>query len=111
MITVTPSATTQLNIACSSNQTFVRLALRAGGCAGYSYSWSLDTPDVSDYVVPIGEYGLIMDYDSMLLLGDVSLNFIMGSFGTSWEIISNNATSSCGCGKSVFIKQDGGCNG
>jgi iron-sulfur cluster assembly protein len=109
MISLTPSATTQLNIACSSNQTFVRLALRAGGCAGYSYDWSLDTPNQSDYIVPIGEYGLIMDYDSMLLLGDVSLNFVVDMFGTSWEIISNNATSSCGCGKSVSVGS--GCNG
>lgn len=111
MISLTPSATTQLNIACSSNQAFVRLALAAGGCAGYSYSWSLDSPTPNDYVVPVGEYGLIMDFDSMLLLGDVELNFIVSTFGTSWEIKSAAATSSCGCGKSVAIKQEGGCNG
>ena len=112
MITLSPSATQQLNIACSSNQSYIRLALVSGGCVGYSYSWSLDSPTQDDYVVAIGEHGLIMDYDSKTLLGDISLNFIQDIAGSSWEIDSTAATASCGCGTSVAIKQDGGgCNG
>jgi len=94
---------------CKINSAYVRLALRAGGCAGYSYDWGLDSPTPDDYVVAIGDYGLIIDFDSMLLLGDVSLNFIQDICGSSWEIISDNATSSCGCGKSVAVGS--GCNG
>ena len=121
MITLSPSATTQIDTLCKINNAYVRLALRAGGCAGYSYDWSLDSPTQDDYVVTVGEHGLIMDYDSMLLLGDISLNFVVGIYGSSWEIDSTAATSSCGCGTSVAIKQDGtsklidenvgGCNG
>lgn len=108
MITLSPSATNQISMLCKLNNAYVRLALRAGGCAGYSYDWSLDTPTQDDFVVAVGDYGLIMDLHSMLLLGDVSLNFLQSVGGSSWEIKSTSATSSCGCGTSVAI---GGCNG
>jgi iron-sulfur cluster assembly accessory protein len=108
MITLSPSATKQIDMLCKINSAYVRLALRAGGCAGYSYDWSLDTPTQDDYVVAIGEHGLIVDFDSKTLLGDVSLNFIQSVAGSSWEINSTAASASCGCGTSVAIKQDGG---
>lgn len=108
MITLSPSATNQISMLCKINSAYVRLALRAGGCAGYSYDWSLDSPTQDDFVVKVGEHGLIMDFDSKTLLGDVSLNFVQGIYGSSWEIDSTAATSSCGCGTSVAV---GGCNG
>lgn len=108
MITLTKSAERQIALICGMNLSYVRLALRSGGCAGYSYSWSLDTPTQDDFVVSVGEHGLIMDYDSKMLLGDVSLNFVVGVYGSSWEIDSASATASCGCGTSVAV---GGCNG
>jgi iron-sulfur cluster assembly accessory protein len=108
MITLSPNATKQIDMLCKINSAYVRLALRAGGCAGYSYDWSLDTPTQDDYVVAIGEHGLIVDFDSKTLLGDVSLNFIQSVAGSSWEINSTAASASCGCGTSVAIKQDGG---
>ena len=103
MITLSPNATKQIDMLCKINSAYVRLALRSGGCAGYSYNWSLDTPTQDDYVVAIGEYGLIVDYDSKTLLGDVSLNFIQSVAGSSWEINADFATSSCGCGTSVAV--------
>jgi iron-sulfur cluster assembly accessory protein len=103
MITLSPSATKQIDMLCKINSAYVRLALRAGGCAGYSYDWSLDTPTQDDYVVAIGEHGLIVDFDSKTLLGDVSLNFIQSVAGSSWEINADFATSSCGCGTSVAV--------
>lgn len=112
MITLSPSATNQISMLCKLNNAYVRLALRSGGCAGYSYDWSLDSPTQDDFVVAVGKHGLIMDFDSKTLLGDISLNFIQDIAGSSWEIDSTAATSSCGCGTSVAIKQDGGgCNG
>jgi len=113
MITLSPSAIKQLNIACSSNQSYVRLALRSGGCAGYSYEWSYDDRNEDDALFEIGNYGLIIDSFSQSLLGETTINFIQSAFESSWEIDSAAATGGCGCGKSVFIKQDdvGGCNG
>jgi iron-sulfur cluster assembly accessory protein len=121
MITLTKSAERQIALICGMNLSHVRISLRSGGCAGYSYDWSLDTPTQDDCVVSIGDYGLIIDSHSQSLLGDVCINFIQGDFESSWEIDSASATASCGCGKSVFIKQDGtsklidesvgGCNG
>ena len=108
MITLTESATKKLHISCALNKSYIRLALRAGGCAGYSYDWSYDTPTLDDSVVKVGDYGLIIDSQSEMLLGDVSLNFIEDIFGSSWEINSASANGSCGCGRSVAV---GGCNG
>jgi iron-sulfur cluster assembly accessory protein len=121
MITLTKSAERQIALICGMNLSYVRIALRSGGCAGYSYSWSLDTPTPDDYVVTVGNYGLIVDSHSQSLLGNTLINFIQEISGSSWEISSVSASASCGCGKSVFIKQDGtsklidesvgGCNG
>jgi iron-sulfur cluster assembly accessory protein len=108
MITLSPSATAQIDMLCKINSAYVRLALRAGGCAGYSYDWSLDSPTQDDFVVNIGDHGLIIDSHSQSLLGDVYINFTEDVFGSSWEIVSAATNGSCGCGKSVAI---GGCNG
>lgn len=107
MITLSPTAIRQLNISCSSNQRYVRLALRSGGCAGYSYDWSYDDIQEGDTLIEVGNYGLIVDPLSQSLLGNTSINFLQELFGSSWEIKSENTSSSCGCGSSIFIQQDG----
>jgi iron-sulfur cluster assembly accessory protein len=99
MITLSPSAIKQLNIASALNKSMIRLALRAGGCAGYSYDWSLDTPTQDDSVI---EGCLIVDNVTADLLGSVSIAWQEDMFSSGWNITSEHL-SSCGCGSSVSV--------
>ena len=99
MITLSLSAIKQLNIASALNKSMIRLALRAGGCAGYSYDWSLDTPTQDDSVI---EDILIVDNVTANLLGDVNIDWKEDLFESGWSITSEHL-SSCGCGSSVSV--------
>lgn len=99
MITVSQTATNQLKNLHLIHKCYIRLALRAGGCAGYSYEWSLDQPNLDDSV--IGTY-LIVDTVTESLLGDVNIDWVENAFSSGWNITSKNL-SSCGCGSSVSV--------
>jgi iron-sulfur cluster insertion protein len=99
MITLSPSAIKQLNIASTINKSMIRLALRSGGCAGYSYDWSLDEPTQDDSVI---EGCLIVDHVTADLLGDVNVDWKEDTFSSGWSISSEHL-SGCGCGSSVSV--------
>lgn len=99
MITVTPNAVSHLKILFGLYNSHIRLALRSGGCAGYSYSWSLDSPTQDDSV--ISEY-LLVDKTTAALLGTVRIDWVEDTFESGW-VVSSDALSSCGCGTSVSL--------
>ena len=79
----------------------LRVAVRPGGCSGYSYEMFFDT-DVADDDVR-SEYGgvtVVIDPASAPHLGGASLDFNDGLQGAGFSIENPNATRTCGCGQS-----------
>lgn len=79
----------------------LRVAVRPGGCSGFSYEMFFDSeskPD--DHVSNFGSVIVRVDAASTPLLVGATLNYSDGLQGAGFSIDNPNAQSSCGCGKS-----------
>ena len=79
----------------------LRVAVRPGGCSGYSYEMFFDG-DVADddAVTDFGGVKVVIDPASAPLLGGATLDFKDGLQGAGFHVSNPNASRSCGCGQS-----------
>ena len=90
---------------CSPRRATTRLALRvavrAGGCSGYSYEMFFDSDIADDDVVDEqGAVKVVVDAASAELLKGSTLDYTDGLQGAGFHISNPNATRTCGCGSS-----------
>ena len=79
----------------------LRVAVKPGGCSGYSYEMFFDTEVVSDDVVrEFGTVKVVVDAASAELLSGSTLDYSDGLQGAGFHISNPNATRTCGCGSS-----------
>jgi iron-sulfur cluster assembly protein/iron-sulfur cluster insertion protein len=79
----------------------LRVAVKPGGCSGYSYEMFFDTEVVSDDVVTeFGAVKVVVDAASAELLSGSTLDYSDGLQDTGFHISNPNATRTCGCGSS-----------
>jgi iron-sulfur cluster assembly protein/iron-sulfur cluster insertion protein len=80
----------------------LRLAVRPGGCSGFSYEMYFDSEIGQDDVV--GETDgvrVVVDKESAQMVGGASIDFKdMGLQGGGFAIENPNEQRSCGCGQS-----------
>ncbi|NPD66414.1 iron-sulfur cluster assembly accessory protein [Lichenicola cladoniae] len=82
----------------------LRVAVLAGGCSGFQYSFKLD-PDMAadDHVIQAGQARVFVDPVSLDLLGGAQLDYSDALMGAHFTVRNPNATSSCGCGTSFSM--------
>jgi len=83
----------------------LRVAVRPGGCSGFSYEMFFDTEfaddDIkTDFPVGDGSEPVVVDPQSAQLLQGATLEFKDGLQGAGFSINNPNASRSCGCGQS-----------
>ena len=79
----------------------LRMAVRPGGCSGFSYEMYFDSEtDASDIVEAYGDVRVIVDPQSAEMVRGSTLDFKDGLMGAGFAIDNPNVTSSCGCGNS-----------
>jgi iron-sulfur cluster assembly protein/iron-sulfur cluster insertion protein len=79
----------------------LRVAVKPGGCSGYSYEMFFDTEVMSDDVVrEFGAVRVVVDAASAELLTGSVLEYSDGLQGEGFHITNPNATRTCGCGSS-----------
>ncbi len=79
----------------------LRVAVRAGGCSGFSYDMFFDTEsNADDHVAVSGPVTVRVDAASAAHLAGATLNYSEGLQDAGFSIDNPNAQSSCGCGKS-----------
>jgi len=79
----------------------LRVAVRPGGCSGFSYEMFFDADIADDDIsVPYDGFNVVIDAASAPLLQGGSLDFKDGLQGAGFAINNPNATKSCGCGNS-----------
>ena len=79
----------------------LRVAVRPGGCSGFSYEMFFDSEIAADDIT--NEYNgvkVVVDPQSNQLLVGATLDFKDGLQGAGFSINNPNATRSCGCGQS-----------
>jgi iron-sulfur cluster assembly accessory protein len=79
----------------------LRVAVRPGGCSGFSYEMFFDT-DVSDDDATADYSGVkvVVDASSAMLLEGATLDYKDGLQGAGFAIDNPNAQRTCGCGQS-----------
>ena len=79
----------------------LRVAVKAGGCSGFSYEMFFDSETSSDdHVSIIGPVTVRVDSASAPHLTGATLNYSNGLQGAGFSIDNPNAQRSCGCGQS-----------
>ncbi len=79
----------------------LRVAVRPGGCSGYSYEMFFDSELASDDIVrTTGSVTVVVDKASADLLKGSTLDYSDGLQGAGFHISNPNASRTCGCGSS-----------
>jgi iron-sulfur cluster assembly protein/iron-sulfur cluster insertion protein len=104
-VTLSDAATTKVAELLSQEEgggeLALRVAVKPGGCSGYSYEMFFDSEVMSDDVVrEFGTVKVVVDAPSADLLTGSTLDYSDGLQGAGFNISNPNATRTCGCGSS-----------
>lgn len=88
---------------CTENH-FLRVSVKGGGCSGLSYDLSFDDI-INDGDHQDEDQGIkfLIDKRSLLYLLGTELDFTDGLNGKGFNFINPNASRTCGCGESFSI--------
>ena len=79
----------------------LRVAVRPGGCSGFSYEMFFDTDQADDDLTPTTRgVKVVVDPSSAQLLTGATLDYKDGLQGAGFAIDNPNAQRTCGCGQS-----------
>lgn len=83
---------------------FLRVSVKGGGCSGLSYDLSFDDKIVEgDTMDSDNGINYSIDKKSLLYLLGTELDYSGGLNGKGFQFINPNATRTCGCGESFSI--------
>ena len=104
MITLTDTAAdkvAELLDAEGDESLALRVAVRPGGCSGFSYEMFFDADRAADdEQLTYGKVKVVVDPASAQLLTGATLDYKDGLQGAGFAINNPNATRTCGCGNS-----------
>jgi iron-sulfur cluster assembly accessory protein len=103
MITLTPVAGDKLKELIANEAepgSGLRVKVVPGGCSGFEYAMTFDTPGDGDEVVEQHGVRVIIDRMSVPYLLGSEFDYEEGFQGAGFRINNPNSTGSCGCGKS-----------
>jgi iron-sulfur cluster assembly protein/iron-sulfur cluster insertion protein len=104
MITMTDSAASKVKDLIEAEgepELALRVAVRPGGCSGFSYEMFFDSdvaPD--DLTLEQGGVRVVVDPSSAQLLTGATLDYKDGLTQAGFSINNPNAQRTCGCGQS-----------
>jgi iron-sulfur cluster assembly protein/iron-sulfur cluster insertion protein len=104
VITLTESASNKVKELISQEDEdglMLRVAVRPGGCSGFSYEMFFDSErEADDLTADYEGVTVVVDPSSAQLLQGASLDFKDGLQGAGFAIENPNAQRTCGCGQS-----------
>ncbi len=104
MITVTDNAASKVKELLAEEDDAslaLRVAVRPGGCSGFSYEMFFDGDRTDDdQTTEVGGVQVVVDATSADLLTGATLDYKDGLQDPGFKIDNPNAQRSCGCGKS-----------
>ena len=104
MITLTENAASKVaELVESENEEglALRVAVRPGGCSGFSYEMYFDTQiGEDDRKAEFGDVRVVLDTSSAMLLEGATLDYKDGLQDSGFAIDNPNAQRTCGCGQS-----------
>lgn len=106
-ITLTPLAANKIKEIMKEQslpeaETKLRVAVKGGGCSGFSYMLDLteEAKNDTDEEIESGGIKILVDNKSLLYLNGTEIDFRDEVMASGFVFKNPNATSSCGCGSS-----------
>jgi iron-sulfur cluster insertion protein len=91
-------------IAAEARPAALRVAVLAGGCSGFQYTFELDeAPQPDDLIIQHGSARVLIDPVSLDLLSGAELDYTDDLIGSHFAVRNPNAKSACGCGTSFSM--------
>ena len=79
----------------------LRVAVRPGGCSGFSYDMFFDSEIADDdLTLEQGDVRVVVDPSSAMMLEGATLDYADGLTQAGFSINNPNAQRTCGCGSS-----------
>jgi len=104
LVTITESAQSEfrrlLGEKLSDNQHGLRLGVKGGGCAGFSYILGIDTLKEEDEVFEVNGLKVFMNKAHGLYLAGIEIDYQNGLNARGFIFNNPNADKTCGCGTS-----------
>ncbi len=104
MITLSPAAASKVGELLAQegeDDLALRVAVRPGGCSGFSYEMYFDTEvNEADQSLKFDGVSVIVDSSSAMLLQGATLDYSDSLQNAGFSIDNPNAQRTCGCGQS-----------
>ena len=85
-----------------SQDYYLRVGLRSGGCSGFSYDFSfVKTPDDLDKIFEFNKVKICVDKKSYLFLNGMEIDYEETILKSGIILNNPNAKHACGCGESI----------
>ena len=79
----------------------LRISVVGGGCSGLMYDMEVeDEPADNDIILELSELKICMDPQSSFMLTDTTVDYESTLAQSGFKFVNEQATKSCGCGKS-----------
>ena len=104
-LTLSPSAAKRVAFIAGKQgkAAVLRLAVDGGGCAGFTYRFTLGEVEEGDSVTETDGVSLVIDPVSLDLVAGSQVDYVEDLGGASFKVTNPNAASGCGCGSSFGI--------
>lgn len=106
MITLTQSAQDKIKevLAEEDPKSRLRMYVQGGGCAGFSYGFTIDDEqNEDDFEIPAGSSSVLVDSMSIQYLQGAVVDYKDDLDGSRFAITNPQASSTCGCGSSFSV--------
>jgi iron-sulfur cluster insertion protein len=88
----------------NSSKSRLRMFVQGGGCAGFSYGFTIDDEqNEDDLEIPAGATSVLVDSMSFQYLQDALVDYKDDLEGSRFSITNPQASSTCGCGSSFSV--------
>ena len=104
-VSLTPSAAERVRLIADrqGKAPVLRLAVDGGGCAGFTYKFSLGEAEEGDASATCDGATLVVDPISLDLLAGSQVDYVEELGGAAFRVNNPNAASCCGCGTSFSV--------
>ncbi len=102
-ISLTPGAAKEIKrliAAENPGEKILRIGVKGGGCAGFTYIMEFDTKKDGDILYNIDGIDILVDMTHELYLAGTEVDFQQGLNARGFMYKNPNASKTCGCGES-----------
>jgi iron-sulfur cluster assembly protein len=110
LMTLTEPAAVKIRqlLAEEEDVSVLRVAIQGGGCSGFQYGLGFDTgPQAGDVEFTLHGVDVVVDQFSAPYLKGAEIDYVDSIQAAGFAINNPNATSSCGCGHSFQVADEG----